>query len=127
MKQLTGKGVQFFVEQGRRGGLKRARSLSRLQRITIASRAAKARWQAGSASLSVRSIRLNRPDFNDPVYLEELLSEGSLESWRELCHRVSERPFGPSANALERVLSSTEIYGVVPLWRGILKNMRGSV
>jgi len=126
MKPIPGKGVRFFAAQGRRGGLKRARSLSPLERAAIAFKAAQARWQGVSGPFAPSSVRLNQPRFDDPVYLEEILADGSLESWREIYRRVAEQPFGPSADALEKVLASAEIYGVVPLWKGLLRSVRGS-
>ena len=71
------------------------------------------------------SVRLEKPLWKDPVYLEEVLSHGSLNDWRELRRKIADRPFGPEANALEKVLKATNIYGMTSLWKGILGHLRG--
>ena len=112
-----------FRKWGREGGKKRARSLSASRKKAIASHAAKARW--GTQDLYPKSVRLNFPRFDDPVYLQEVLEKGQLQEWRRLYHEISEHPFGPTADALRRVLDSTNIYGTTVLWRSILKNLQG--
>lgn len=117
---------RFFEQWGRKGGRKRARRLSAMERSAIASKAAKARWGKNRpASKTTFSIRLDNPGLDDPVYVEEVLSEGSLEEWRRIYQQIADRPFGPTAEALERVLSATQIYGVTPLWQGILRTIQG--
>lgn len=114
------------MEQGRRGGLARAQRLSAIERRAIASKAANARWKMGADGLErLTSIRLDHPRLDDPVFLEEVLLEGSLAQWRIIYEEISEHPYGPTAVALEKVLSSIEVYGIVPLWRGILITLRG--
>ena len=72
------------------------------------------------------SVRLEEPDWEASVYLEEVLAGGGLKEWRELYCRVADHPFGVVADALERVVRSVQIYGATPLWQGILKNLRGA-
>ncbi len=127
MNELHPKNLHFFRECGRRGGLKRAKDLSASLRRSIASKAARARWKTRHFSaFSISSVRLKTPRINDPVFLEELLSEGSLEEWRYLYQEILNRPFGSTANALEKVLSFTALYGVTSLWKGILRTVQGS-
>ncbi len=71
------------------------------------------------------SIRLEEPSLNDPVYLEEILSEGAWKDWRALYRFVADKPFGSVACALEKVCASVDIYGAVELWSGILRSLRG--
>ena len=118
---------RFFELCGRRGGLKRARSLSAPERAAIAATAARARWKKrGDTASALASVRLEKPQLGDPVFLEELITEGSLDQWRQIYREVADRPYGATALALERVLLSTDGYGVTPLWRGILKTIRGA-
>ncbi len=95
----------------------------------IASTAAQARWNKKKSDFSslspLSSVRLQEPRLEDPVFLEELLSEGTLEQWKQIYKEIAKRPFGPVANALERVLSFSKIYGVTPLWKGILREVMG--
>lgn len=127
MKRLEKKSIRFFKESGRKGGLKRARRLSAAERLAIATRAANARWKkGGKAAIPISSIRLEKPSLEDPVFLEELLMEGSLNDWKEIYQKIADQPFGPAADSLEKVLNSINIYGVTPLWNGILRNLRGS-
>lgn len=117
----------FFAECGRRGGLKRARHLSSTQRSLIAARAATVRWgKKTDAEDALSSVRLTAPDMTDPAFLEELLSEGALKQWQQLYCKIADRPYGVEAAALENVLSATKIYGITPLWRGILRHVQGS-
>ncbi len=110
----------FFKASGRRGGQKRARNLSPERRSEIASRAANARWKKPH-----KSVRFDAPSLDDPTYLEEVLLEGSLDDWNRIYEEISDRPFGATAKALGRVLSSTRYYGVSPLWAGILRGVQG--
>lgn len=71
------------------------------------------------------SVRLRRPLWENPVYLEEVLLFGGLKEWRELHRIIGNRPFGAEAGALEKVLEATSIYGASVLWKGILKNFQG--
>ena len=71
------------------------------------------------------SVRLEKPLWKDPVYLEEVLSHGSLNDWRELRRKIADRPFGMEADALEKVLNGMDIYGATFLWKGILGYLRG--
>jgi hypothetical protein len=114
----------FFEESGRLGGRTRARNLSPERRSEIASRAASARWKRPHGEM-MKSVRLNTPDLADPAYLEEVLLEGSLRDWRRVYEEISDRPFGPIAESLKRVLSSSRYYGVTPLWHGILRSVQG--
>lgn len=114
----------FFKESGRRGGQLRARGLSPLERSSIASLAAQARWK--KTVLPMSSIRLEGIWWEDPVYLEEVLSEGALPAWKVLYRKIADHPFGPTADALQKVLSYSQIYGVTPLWKGILKKVQGT-
>lgn len=116
-----------FKKWGRQGGRKRARAIPRSRRSAIASQAARSRWASpAKASESMSSIRLSHPDWEDPVYLEEILAEGGLPEWKELYRRIREHPFSPTAEALAQTLSFASIYGAVPLWKGLLKNVRGT-
>lgn len=118
---------RLFEQWGRKGGRKRARRLSAMERSAIASKAAKVRWgQNKPAVKPISSVRINKPEMDDPVYVEELVSEGSLEDWRRMYRQIADQPFGPTAAALEKVLSSTQIYGVGPLWQGILRTLQGA-
>ncbi|MBI1870824.1 MAG: hypothetical protein HYS07_06500 [Chlamydiae bacterium] len=117
MPRLSKSTRSIFREWGREGGEKRARLLSRERRSRIAAKAAQKRW--GSYS-----IRLKSAYWNDPVYLEEILSEGTLQTWRKLYHRLKKKPMGPTALSLEKVLASVKLYGVISLWREILKKIR---
>lgn len=118
---------RFFEECGRRGGLKRANHLSPEKRSAIASRAAHARWKSdANHSQLMSSVRFDHPRLDDPAYLEEVLSEGSLKDWSQIYQKIADQPFGATAQTLEKVLSSTYSYGATPLWRGILHTARGS-
>lgn len=116
---------QNFKEWGRRGGVKRARSLSASVRTHIALKAAQSRWgKKESPEDKLVSVRFNQPPLNDLAFLEELLSEGSIEQWAPLYREISNRPFGPVSRALEKVLSFTKIYGATPLWKDLLSHAR---
>lgn len=128
MSKLSPQIQKAFASWGRTGGQKRAKRLSPSQRSSIASQAACARWKvksASSGSANHSSVRLQHADWSSPVYLEEVLADGSLSDWRALYHRIADFPFGKTADALSRVLLSSELYGVIPLWRGILQSVRG--
>jgi hypothetical protein len=71
------------------------------------------------------SIRLNEARWDDPVFLEEVLSLGSLELWKKLYRRLADRPFGKTKEALIRVIDSTHIYGATFLWKGIINTLQG--
>lgn len=72
------------------------------------------------------SIRIEKPSLEDPVFLEELLLEGSMDEWGKIYQKIADHPFGPTADSLEKVLESTNIYGATSLWKGILQNVKGS-
>lgn len=81
------------------------------------------RW--GSGDRRPASVRLEDPSWENPVYLEEVLTEGGLDAWEELYRQIRDKPFGPTATVLEKVLSRVSIYGVTPLWTGLLRTVRG--
>ena len=114
----------MFKKWGSEGGKKRGKSLSPAHRSWIASRAACARW-GGDPSSRLKSVRLLEPRWDEPVFIEEILSDGGLPEWRELYRRITNFPFGETANALEKVVHSVDIYGATNLWRSLLKNYRG--
>lgn len=115
-----------FQSWGRRGGLKRARGLSASLRAQIAFKAAQARWgKTSNHSEKILSVRLSSADLTQPVFLEELLSTGSVEEWKCLYQEIFNFPFGPVAEALERVLSVSKIYGVTALWKSLLMEVQG--
>ncbi|HCU25001.1 MAG TPA: hypothetical protein DF383_08290 [Deltaproteobacteria bacterium] len=120
--------LDFFRESGRLGGRKRAKNLTPKKRSEIAARAADARWKTRRKTLPLMpSVRLDVPCLVDPVYLEEVLVNGSLHDWGFIYEEIADRPFGKTASALESVLSATRYYGVTPLWKGLLSSVRGSV
>jgi len=128
MRRISREYRHFFQECGRRGGLRRARRLSPVERSAIAAHAAQARWKRQApSSTPMASVRLDRAGWEDPVYIEELVAEGSLADWKQIYRKISDEPFGSTARALERVLASTEVYGVNALWRGILSMLQGPV
>lgn len=112
---------------GARGGHTRAKRLSPMQRSLIARQGAHARWQRpANAHKAMPSVRLHSPDWANPVYVEEVLAEGTLHDWRQLYQHIREFPFGATATALECVLRATALYGVTPLWRGVLTDAQGT-
>ena len=114
-----------FKQWGKMGGKRRAKNLSPLARQSISRYAALARWRSRKISIvSMSSVRLRESLWTDPVYLEEILSDGTLRDWKELRRKISDRPFGPEAIALERVLYATAIYGTTSLWKQILAHLR---
>ena len=126
MSNVSKKIRNAFVAWGKAGGKIRAKRLSSKERSRIASHAAHIRWGNTKSVLKENvSIRLKEARWNDPVFLEEILSEGSLESWRELYQLLMDHPFGKTAEALNRVLISTEIYGATLLWKGIINILQG--
>lgn len=126
MSELPQQARNFFVKAGQRGGFKRARRLTASQRYQIASKAAQARWQKSSIQDSAAaSVRLDAPAWHDPVYLEEVLSEGALTQWRILYQKVCDHPFGEVAQALTLVLAHVHEYGISPLWKGIMRTAQG--
>lgn len=128
MKRLSEPARQLFVQCGQRGGHARARQLAPSRRSAIAAQAARARWRKRPPkNLPMTSVRLATANWEDPVYLAEVLAEGTLSHWRILYHRAAEYPFGATSQALAKVLHEGEtIYGVTPLWRGILRTIQGS-
>lgn len=124
MRGLSKPTQRRFARWGRRGGRARARRLSPLRRSAIAAQAARTRWHGSQARRAMPSVRLVAANWEDPVYLEEVLAEGSLADWRLLYQRISDRPFGATAEALARVLTSQEIYGAAPLWKGIVRHQQ---
>lgn len=119
--------MKRFKEWGQQGGRKRALRLSPVKRSLIASRAARMRWKKSSKSPDslYQSVRLYDFSLEDPVYLQEILSEGTMDDWKKIHDSIVDKPFGSVAKALDKVLSAEKIYGVTPLWRGILKNLQG--
>lgn len=84
------------------------------------------RWGRQTAGASMPSVRLKESQWKDPVYLEEVLSHGSLGDWKVLRCMIADRPFGAEAGALEKVLNAVDIYGATSLWKGILRHLRGA-
>jgi len=126
MKRPSRETADFLREAGQRGGKARARRLTDRRRSEIASRAALARWRPSpSMERALPSVRLVEADLTDPVYLAEILSEGNLRDWSLLRRRILDKPFGETAQALEKVLRAEPIYGVAPLWIGLLRSARG--
>ena len=116
----------MFKRWGKKGGKKRAQKLSASKRRAISKHAAQMRWnRQGKNKTLMSSVRLKEAFWEDPVYLEEVLSYGGLNEWKELRRMVADRPFGAEAAALEKVLDATEIYGTTFLWKGILKSLQG--
>lgn len=129
MSKISSQVQKVFARWGRSGGQLRAKRLSSSQRSQIASQAARARWKskAASASEGHLSIRLRSVNWKNPVYLEEILSDGKIADWRVLYRQIAEFPFGETADVLLRVLESTQIYGVTSLWKGLLRSVRGGI
>lgn len=126
MDRVSKKALETFKRWGEKGGRKRAKNLSPSKRRAISKHAAQMRWgfrQGDKAYMP--SVRLKEPLWEDPVYLEEVLSYGGLGEWRKLRRLIADRPFGPEAAALEKVLGGTMIYGTTFLWKGILKYLQG--
>jgi len=113
-----------FKRWGRMGGKKRAKQLTATRRSEIAKLAAKVRWMKPDASSDL-SVRLNESNFDDPVFLEEVLSDGNLVEWKKLYDRLSEFPFGKTADALDRLLAHHYVYGSSLLWQAILESLQG--
>lgn len=117
---------KLFEEFGRMGGRTRARNLSPGRRSEIAARAARIRWKnTGVHQTLMPSVRFNEPNLYEPAYLEEVLLEGGVGDWRRIIEEISDQPFGPLADALQRVLASNHHYGVTPLWSAILRRVQG--
>lgn len=112
-----------FQEWGREGGHKRAQRLTRIQRSKIASKAAKTRWNF--LKKDFQSVRWQHASYENPTYLQEILSEGNLNDWKILYEKIADGPFGIVATSLEKALRSEKIYGVTPLWQNLLNNLRG--
>jgi hypothetical protein len=114
-----------FRVWGRQGGESRARQLSHAKRSAIAACAAQARWKKKAQALKLyQSVRLSSQTFEDPVFLQELLSEGGLADWKELLKIIEDRPFGAVAEALEKALRAEKIYGITALWQDLLSSLR---
>lgn len=128
MQRLSEPARRLFAQCGQRGGRIRARHLAPSRRAAIAAQAARVRWQKPlSETPSMTSVRLATANWEDPVYLAEVLTEGTLSDWRALYHRAANYPFGATSQALAKVLHEGEtIYGVTPLWRGILRRIQGN-
>jgi len=61
------------------------------------------------------------------VAVEDILTRGSVDDWRELASRVREDPKGASAQALRAVVENVYMYGTTVIWRNFLKRLeRGS-
>ncbi len=129
MKKISQNTRKLFERWGKRGGEARSKKLSSHERSVIASKAARSRWKNDqrTSTPALPSIRLENADINDPVYLEELFSEGTLADWKDIYRIVSDRPFGETASAVEKVCSSVRIYGITKLWQGILRTVRGGI
>jgi hypothetical protein len=126
MARMSSKMLRFFKRCGQRGGKLRKERLTPSRRSIIATCAAYARWKKPAIdSSSHTSVRLVKADWNDPSYIEEILSDGTLKDWRELYLRIADQPFGTTVKALENVLGSLEIYGIISLWKQILGNVQG--
>ncbi len=125
MSKLSHQVQKTFARWGRSGGQKRAKRLSSSQRSLIASHAARARWKIKPTSADHSSVRLQHADWSNPVYLEEVLANGTVSDWQALYRHIADFSFGKTADALSRVLLVSELYGVIPLWRGILRTSRG--
>ena len=126
MGHLSKQAKAYFTACGKKGGDQRKNRLSSAQRSYIASNAARSRWSKNvKKQVLMPSIRLERPDWSNPVYLEEILAEGGMREWQTLYYLISERPFGDIANVLESVVASTYIYGATHLWRSLLMGLRG--
>ena len=126
MPKVSKKVRDFFVRWGHSGGKKRAKNLSQQERSHIASHAACIRWASIKKTKKEHtSIRLKEAKLDDPVFLEEILSEGSLDSWKELYRELSDHPFGSIAEALQSVINYTHIDGVTHLWTRVLETLRG--
>lgn len=115
----------LFAQWGKEGGERRKKALDAGERRAIAVRAAQARWGERRSDFSPASVRLNNPSWDDPVFLEEVIADGGLPEWRELYHRIAERPFGETADALGKVVDSVQVYGATNLWKALLRNLQG--
>lgn len=126
MKPISNKALQAFKKWGGEGGAKRAQNLSPSKRRAISRHAAHARWGGPKTDeTSMPSVRLKESLWRDPIYIEEVLSHGSLRDWKELRRMITDRPFGAESAALETVLRATDVYGTVLLWKGMLGHVRG--
>lgn len=125
MKKVSRQALQAFKKWGKKGGRTRARNLSLAKRRAISRHAAQMRWGRQAEETAMPSVRLEGAIWDNPVYLEEILSYGSLRDWRELRERIADRPFGSEAAALEKVLGAADIYGAVALWKRVLGHLRG--
>lgn len=126
MAPISKNARQAFADWGKKGGRARARNVTPAKRAAIAALAARSRWGRAKEP-APESIRLQSVRWDDPVWLEEVLSEGSTQNWKLLYHRIADHPFGETAAALAKVLGSVQIYGITPLWKGLLKRAQGTV
>ena len=127
MNRASPHSPHFFKCCGARGGHKRAKRLTPLERSAIASKAAHMRWgKVSVGSSSMVSIRLDSATLHNPTYLEEILSEGSIADWRQIYRIIADQPFGATAQALEKVLTATTMYGITPLWKALLRTIQGN-
>lgn len=126
MKKLSVKTREYFEHWGRQGGERRTKRLSAGRRSLIASHAARIRWgKPERLTKYMPSVRLQAAGWGDPVYLEEILTQGGVEEWRRLYHLIAEHPFGETAKALEKVVTFSHVYGASHLWHSLLDNLRG--
>ena len=126
MKIISKRALDTFKAWGKRGGKKRAQNLSSSRRRSISKHAACVRWASRKETeTSMSSVRLKKALWEEPVYIEEILTFGGVGEWRELHRIVKDRPFGVEAIALGKVIHETNIYGTTVLWRGILKYLQG--
>lgn len=127
MKSIPKTSQKLFRKWGQQGGEARKRLLSAGRRRSIASQAARARWGKINPVPLMPSVRLEKPSWEDPVYLEEILAEGNLREWRRLYRQVADHPFGEITRALEQVVRSVEIYGTTRLWKSLLSQLQGGM
>lgn len=126
MKEISKNAKSLFEQWGQKGGRARARRLSSHKRSEIAVHAARARWNERDLNPAfLPSVRLRNAQLEDPAYLEEILSEGTWKDWQRLYEAIADRPFGATAEALEKTCSAVEIYGATALWKGLLGLVRG--
>ncbi|OGQ67075.1 MAG: hypothetical protein A3F89_03030 [Deltaproteobacteria bacterium RIFCSPLOWO2_12_FULL_50_11] len=121
MGRFSGKTQQLFKKWGQSGGRARAKKLSSRELSLIAARAARTRW-----GVSLPSIRMENSQMDDPVYIEEILSDGLWKDWQNLYQIIADHPFGDTAAAVEKVCDHANIYGATALWKGILYSLRGA-
>ena len=102
MKSVSKQALKAFKEWGRKGGQKRAWKLSASKRQSISRHAAQMRWGWKEEERNpMSSVRLRRPLWENPVYLEEVLLFGgeSFTVLLEIVHSV--RRLGLSKKCLK--------------------------